>query len=149
MRPLTAARDIAVAAALIGVAACSNKSQPMDESMKRDLAAVRAGPSQMVISPLEAGESSAPTPASRKRTPQARPVSHPTKQVESRVAQAPAREPQPVAAEAAPQATTQAVEPAPAPATARPTAPARGEDAHRGPYKTEAEIFRQMPWIRP
>jgi hypothetical protein len=132
---------IAAAAALIGVAACSNKSRPMDESLKQDIAAVRAAPSaQMVVSALEAGESAKPAPAARKRAPQ--PVNHPAKHVASNRTPAPAPAPRTPAVEVTPSARVQQpVEAAPA--------PARAEDPHHGPYKTEAEIFRQMPWIRP
>lgn len=149
MRTLQQTRLIAAAAALIGVAACSNKSQPMDESLKQDIAAVRAAPSaQMVVSALEAGESATPAPVSHKRAPQ--PVNHPAKQVAQTRTPAPAPTPRTPAVAVTPSAPVeQPVEAAPAPAPSRHTAPARAEDSHHGPYKTEAEIFRQMPWIRP
>jgi hypothetical protein len=151
MRTLQPARLIAVAAALISVAACSNKSQPMDESLKQDIAAVRAAPSaQMVVSALEAGEAATPAPVSHKRAPQ--PVKRPAQQVAQIRTPAPAAAPAPTPRTPAVQVTPSApveqpVEAAPAPS--RQAAPARAEDSHHGPYKTEAEIFRQMPWIRP
>jgi len=145
MRTLQPTRLIAAAAALIGVAACSNKSRPMDESLKQDIAAVRMAPSaQMVVSALEAGESAKPAPAARKRAPQ--PVNRPAKQVAQN--RTPAPQPRTPAVAVTPSAPVQQpVEAAPSPS--RQAAPARAEDPHHGPYKTEAEIFRQMPWIRP
>lgn len=143
MRTLQPTRLIAAAAALIGVAACSNKSPQMDESLKQDIAAVRMAPSaQMVVSALEAGESAKPAPVARKRAPQ--PVNRPAKQVASNHTPTP-RTPAVAVTPSAP--IQQPVEAAPAPS--RQAAPARAEDPHHGPYKTEAEIFRQMPWIRP
>jgi hypothetical protein len=147
MRTLQPARLIAAAAALIGVAACSNKSPQMDESLKQDIAAVRAAPSaQMVVSALEAGEAATPAPVSHKRAPQ--PVNHPAKQVAQNRTPAPAPTPRTPAVQVTPSAPVeQPVVAAPSPS--RQAAPARAEDTHHGPYKTEAEIFRQMPWIRP
>ena len=134
--------------ALIGAAACGTGDRPMDEAMKHDLAAVAGNgvelaprpQSQVVISAIEAGAASAPVVAPRKATPKA-----PSPSV-ARVASAP--EPrQSVSAEpdrhavAAPRATT---EPPPLPPAPRATAARQS-----GTYKTEAEVFRQMPWIKP
>src|SRR5690242_13283914 len=70
---------IAGAVALVGAAACSNKSQPTDESLKSDLELVsNAQKAQVVVSPLEAGPTSAPAPAAPKRIPKPspKPVTH-------------------------------------------------------------------------
>jgi hypothetical protein len=149
MRTLQPTRLIAAAAALIGVAACSNKSPQMDESLKQDIAAVRMAPSaQMVVSALEAGESATPAPGARTRAPQ--PVNRPAKQVAQNRAPAPAPTPRtPPVQVTASTPVEQPVEAAPTPSRQAAPAPARAEDQHHGPYKTEAEIFRQMPWIRP
>jgi len=142
MRTLQPTRLIAAAAALIGVAACSNKSSQMDESLKRDIAAVRMAPSaQMVVSALEAGESAKP----RLRA-QASPAAGESSGEAGRAkphagARSTTRTPSVEVTPSAP--VQQPVEAAPAPS--RQAAPARAEDAHHGPYKTEAEIFRQMP----
>jgi hypothetical protein len=140
----------AVAAALAG-AACSKNSQPMDDGLKQDLAAARtAATSHLSISPLELGERAAPAPQQRatravKHATVAAAPKHLVAQT-STVERAPQRAP--VAESPAP--TPPRVE-APAPVEAKPTpTPVRG-DAQRqhGRYKTEAEIFQQMPWIRP
>ena len=148
---------VSAALALAAVAACSNKQESKaDASLKADLAAVggnsnglQLAPSSakanVVVSEIEGGPQSAPKRATPTRAP--RPVQH----------QAPpqvSHEPQ-VTAPAPAQVAT--VEPAPAPQTPaeqpaiqapRPTrAPAQQQD--RRVYKTEAEVFRQMPWIRP
>jgi hypothetical protein len=137
------------ATAAVGLAACSRGSQPtMDEEMKRDLAAVHAASNQMVISPLEAGLSPAPKASERVKQP----TRQPAKQVAvapRKVVPTPAPAPAPKVVVEAPRPAPEA-EPAPLPPAPRP-APAASQngEARRGPYKTEAEIFRQMPWIRP
>jgi hypothetical protein len=142
--------------ALVAAAACSNKAQPIDSSLKADLDAV-AGSSlelaptgakaQVVVSSIEQGPQASPAAASR--APVAKPAPRAPKKAAARTvrqpAPAPARqtvadvapEPQPVQ-----QAPATIEQPAP---VQRPTAPQR----QSGTYKTEAEIFRQMPWIRP
>ena len=88
------ARLIAVVSTLIVAAACGSNEGSMDESMKRDLASVagnsvelapRAQSSQLVISPVEAAQASAPATVSRKAAPKA------LSRTPSRVESAPAR----------------------------------------------------------
>jgi outer membrane biosynthesis protein TonB len=139
---------IAAVSALIGAAACGNDTAPMDDSLKQDLAvvagsAVELAPkaqSQMVISAIEAGPSAAPATATRKTAPKtvARAVAVP------KIATAEAPKPSPEPEQRAVSAPTRAAEPAPLPPSTR--APAQRQP---GTYKTEAEIFRQMPWIKP
>ena len=151
MRTLGPTFWVAAAAATIGVAGCSRGNQPVDDALMRDLAAVRAAPpAQFDISPSEAGL----TPSPKAPTRSTQPTRRPAKQVA--VAHTPPRAPAP-APKAAPRAVvveapstparTESIDAPPAPRPA--SAPARAEEPHRGPYKTEAEIFRQMPWIRP
>jgi len=146
---IAAAAAAAAAAATIGVAGCSRGNQPMDESLKRDLAAVRAAPTALfVISPTEAGLSPAPRAPNRSTQPTRRPAKQVAAVHTPPRTPAPAPAPRAVVVEA-PRAPAQ-TEPVDVPPAPRPaSAPARAEDPHRGPYKTEAEIFRQMPWIRP
>jgi hypothetical protein len=139
---------IAAGFALIGTA-CGRNSGPMDAALKNDLAAVggssvelapRAQP-QVVISPIEAGPQASPVKASRKTTPKV-----PTRAAPERVAVAQSAPPTPtptstVRHEISPATTA---EPAPLPPMSR--APAQRQ---QGTYKTEAEVFRQMPWIKP
>jgi hypothetical protein len=141
--------------ALATVAACSSKQEPkVDASLKADLAAIggstsdlqlapNSAKSSMVVSEIEGGPKSAPVHAAPVRAP--RPVQHQAPRVAAK--QPPVSEPAPAAvAQAEPAPVAPAEQPAaqaPAPA---PT-PAPRQD-HRV-YKTEAEVFRQMPWIRP
>ena len=141
---------IAVGSALIVAAACGSNEE-MDESLKRDLASVsgngvelapRAQSSQLVISPVEAAPASAPAAASRKVAPKA-PTRAPirvatTAPVPEQTAPAPTVERRTVASPAV------ATEPPPLPPMTR-----RPAQRQSGTYKTEAEIFRQMPWIKP
>src|SRR4051812_1374503 len=71
---------IAALAALIGAGACSNKTQPVDASLKADLAAAggsngdlqlapSAAKSQMVLSAIEGGPQAAPKRAAPAPTP--------------------------------------------------------------------------------
>lgn len=144
---------IAGVAALIGAGACSKSGPVVDEGLKRDLAAAtgsdlelapkNAG-SRVVVSAIEGGPSAspkaAPTRTSQPRT--MRPVAKPSARVTTRPAPTPSR----VVTETAPAPIV--AQPAPAPATSRPTPAAIGHQEGRV-YKTEAEIFQQMPWIRP
>jgi outer membrane biosynthesis protein TonB len=151
---------VAAVALLAGAAACSNTPQTVDAAFAADLKAAsgsgvelapRGNPAQVVVSPLEGGPTSAPAKTPRQVK---KPSTHAVTRVASRAeepAQAPAPEPvvqqqtptpQPAPVQQAPVAT-----PAPAPAT-RPI-PVRSQQRQPGTYKTEAEIFRQMPWIRP
>jgi hypothetical protein len=151
---------VATGALFIGAAACSNKSPATDESLAAALKAAggtgsgvelapRGNPSQMVVSAIEGGPQSAPHKAAPQR------VNKPTPRADTRVAAAPEAtpEPSPAPAPVAPQPVQQQaqqpapVQPAPAPVN-RPQ-PVQAQQAQHGPYKTEAEIFRQMPWIRP
>jgi cobalamin biosynthesis Mg chelatase CobN len=120
--------------AAMGAAACSNQnSQPtMDDGLKRDLSAVTAKPAQVVVSPLEAGMAAtpAPVPHSPARKPTRRTVAHVATNRTSTRAPAPTR---------------RSVERIPAPTT-RSAPAAQGPDAAG---RAEAEIFRNMPWIRP
>lgn len=141
---------IAAIAALIGAAGCDRSGPVADEGLKRDLAAAAGGGlelaptaprSQVVVSSIEGGPSSTPKRASEKRTPTR--STRPTVRVADR--QAPAPAPKPVATEPAPVVATPSQEQAPAPITRPAPAPAQQKRV----YKTEAEIFRDMPWIRP
>jgi len=141
--------------ALAAVGACSNKQDPkIDASLKADLAAVGGTPSDLelaptsakssaVVSEIEGGPQSAPKKVAK--APPPRPVQHKAPQIaaprqiqepaQAEVAEAPAPQPAPVIEQPA----VQAPRPTPAPA----------QQQDRRVYKTEAEIFRQMPWIRP
>jgi hypothetical protein len=139
---------IAGISALIGAAACGNGDRPIDNALKQDLAAVAGSgvelaprpQSQVVISAIEAGLTSTPAAAPRKAVPKA-----PSRSV-SPVASAP--QPQqsvsPEPDRRAVSAPPRAAEPAPLPPSTRPSA-----QRQSGTYKTEAEVFRQMPWIKP
>lgn len=149
---------IAACAALIGAAACNREGSAVtDDSLVRDLAAAGAAgasglelaPSaarpQVVVSAIEAGQTSAPKRATPKRTPSPAPHSTPSVAKQQRPAPAPTPKPSPVVAETP--AAPPVVEQAPAPVTRPVPAPAPAQQ--RRVYKTEAEIFRDMPWIRP
>ena len=139
------------AISLIGAAACGNDRERMDEALKHDLAAVAGSgvelapkaQSQVVISAIEAGQTSARAVAARKTAPKAPPRAVP----KTAIAQAPepshASQPTPAPERRSVPAPVPS-EPAPLPASRR--APAQRQ---QGTYKTEAEIFRQMPWIKP
>jgi outer membrane biosynthesis protein TonB len=148
---------VAAAIALIGAGACGKNSQPVDGSLKADLDAVAgnhsalelapaSAKSQMIVSAIEGGPKASPAPASRQTTP--KPTPRPAARVAQR--QQPAPAPQPVEAEAPAPAPQEAVienVPAPRPSPVRAPMPAPQQD--KRVYKTEAEIFRQMPWIKP
>jgi hypothetical protein len=140
---------IAGVAALIAAGACSKGGTVVDDGLKSDLAAAagsrlelapKAG-SQSVVSAIEGGPTSSP-----KRAPQPR-VQKPVARPAARVAAPHAPTPRRVMAQAA--TPTPVRTEAAAPPVSRPApAPAPVEQPGRV-YKTEAEIFRQMPWIRP
>lgn len=148
----------AASVAMVALAACSKKSQPLDASLKADLAAaagtnanvggdIQLAPggasSRTVVSAIEGGPVSAPKRAS------AKPVNHtprpkPQPKAQTSVAQnapAPAATPEP-----APSAPVEAPAPAPRP---QPQPAEQPQQRQRGTYSTEADIFRRMPWIRP
>ena len=139
---------IGAIAALGAVAACNRTSPTMDSGLKADIQAAgevgfasHSASANLVISPDEAGPNSAPT---HKPTPHVpRPAIKPTVRVARREAPTPAPAAQPVT-----QPTPLKSAPAPAP---QPTvAPTPGPTERQpGVYKSEGEIFRQMPWIRP
>jgi len=146
------------AIALVGTAACgrnSGGSRAMDDGLRSDLEqagasglelAPKAG-RQVVVSAIEGGPQAAPTSARRTRPPVRQAVQRPVQQP----IQQPRR--QTVVARRATPAT-------PAPATSRVEAEApapkptpapqpQAQQRQPGVYSTEADVFRQMPWIRP
>jgi hypothetical protein len=141
------------AIALVGTAACGRNSgsRAIDDGLRSDLEqagasglelAPKAG-RQVVVSAIEGGPQATPAAAPR-RTRQ--PVRQPRRQTV--VARRP---PAPTAATAAP-ATPRVEAEAPAPQpTPQPTPapPPRAQQRQPGVYSTEADVFRQMPWIRP
>lgn len=149
---------VSVIVALASVAACSNgsKKSDIDPSLKADLAAIGGGgngdlqlapssaKSSVVVSEIEGGPKAAPAHATPVRAPRPTPKKAPP---------AAAREPQvsaPAPSAVAVSDPVPAAQPAPQPAVQAPQqtpSPAPRQD-HRV-YKTEGEIFRQMPWIRP
>jgi hypothetical protein len=147
---------VSAVVALAAVSACSEKAAEIDPSLKADLAAVGGGGtsdlelapgsvgSTMVVSAIEGGPKATPKPAARVQTP--RPT--PKKAAPAPVKRAPVVRQPTAVAEAAPA-------PAPAPEPQQPAiqsprqAPAQAPREDHRVYKTEAEIFRQMPWIRP
>lgn len=148
----------ALIVAVVSLAACggSNKASALDESLKADLAAAgghadasfelapNSARSLTVVSAIEGGPKASPTRATAARAPQAttRPVKRQT-QPKQAVA------PTPAPAEARSEPAPAPVETdAPAISAPRP-APSAAQQQDRRVYKTEAEIFRQMPWIRP
>ena len=158
--PISAKRAGAftLVAALASLAACgADKPSALDESLKADLAAAGAhsdatfelAPSSArsltVVSAIEGGPKAGPTRAATARAPK------PVTQVKR---QAPAREtavPRTASSEAptsAPREPAPAEADAPAISAPRPS-PSATQQQDRRVYKTEAEIFRQMPWIRP
>ena len=144
--------------AVVSVAACSRDRQnAVDPALAADLQAVSGGSSssslelapasnksQVVVSAIEGGPTSAPKRAST------RPVYHPTQRPAPRVATTRQVVNAPAPVEAAPveapapqpveqiRQVQQAPAPAPAPTQRQP-----------GVYKTEAEVFSKMPWIKP
>jgi hypothetical protein len=158
---MTTRRSAPFAAAIaVLLAACGRPNKTsMDDGLKQDLAAIggssvelapKTASSQMVVSAIEGGPTSAPARASTKKPTAPKPVVKPPQRPSQTIAEIPTPaqtpSPTPVVTSPAPVATTP-VEPAPLPPApvARRQQPAR----QNGTYKTEAEIFRQMPWIRP
>jgi len=161
----TQKRAVLSATAVLIVSACSRTDAvPMDSQLKQDLAAVsngalelapKAAQNQMVVSAIEGGPSSTPARASTPKRAQpkqvAKPVApapRPAERVAEHVVVAKAPVPEPVVQAPAPAAVPSVtVEPAPLPPLPRATT--KPAPRQTGPYKTEAEIFRQMPWIKP
>jgi outer membrane biosynthesis protein TonB len=146
---------------MFGLAACSNraKSPVADDALKADLAAATGNASagafqlapksaQSQVIDAEDAPQSAPQKAAVKHVPK------PTPKPAPRLAAN--RTPQPAPAPA-PQATTvtesapqpQAEQPAPPPAPVMRPQPQPAQQQDKRVYKSEGEIFRQMPWIRP
>jgi hypothetical protein len=150
------------AALLLGAAACGRSKPTTGSALEQDLAAAGKTNSALVVSPLElAPEGAKPqaAPSPRPSAPKAGPRT-PAHKAPTRVARVetpaptptPAPEPSaPTTVDAAPSpaapVTPAAQAPLPMPTAAPAQAPA--QQPHTGPYKTEAEIFKQMPWIRP
>jgi hypothetical protein len=149
---------------MLSVAACSNASKPMDDSLKQDLAAAggsgldlatSSATASLVISPDEAGPGAMPQRAVRK--PSVKPAPKPAEHLAANDnSAAPAPAPTPVIAAQAPSAPSsprsvepapRPIEPPPLPAIGQPNS--RGQGQQKGVYKTEGQIFQQMPWIRP
>jgi outer membrane biosynthesis protein TonB len=142
---------IVAGAVLVGSAACSNKSESMDAALKADIESAAGGgielaptaaKSQVVISAIEGGPKAAPAPAAQKRAPA--PSPRPATRVAEKPTPAPTPAPVPVAEPVQEQPVVSAPAPRPVPVQ---SAPAPQQD--KRVYKTEAEIFRQMPWIKP
>jgi hypothetical protein len=137
--------------ALIGLGACGRSdTASMDAGLKQDLSAVsgnslelapKGAQSQVVVSAIEAEPTSAPQRAAVHKSAPQRPNVKPAPRPVEHVAQAPA--PTPVVQQHAP-APSPTVEPPPLPPITQQPA-----QRQRGTYKTEAQIFQQMPWIRP
>jgi hypothetical protein len=100
----------------------------------------------MVVSAIEGGPTAAPKRVALARSNTPAPVRppiqpHKTETAAPRAAVEPVQAPAPASAEPAP---SPSVEPPPLPPATR-----GPSSRQQGTYKTEAEIFRQMPWIRP
>jgi len=148
---------------LVCAAACGrSNTQPIDAGLQNDLAAAgKANTATTFTSALELdGSKPATAPVAQTHAPLRAPhkaVSHTPTQV-SREQAAPQQAPTPVIAPPAP--TVDVTPTAPAPTVQQPApqaAPlpmpqaqqAPQQQPRHGPYKTEAQIFQQMPWIRP
>ncbi len=152
-----AASFAAASAVLLGACGRSNTAS-MDEALKQDLAAIggssmelapKAANQQMVVSAIEGGPTSAPARTSTKKPTAPKPVVRPPQRPIESVAQLPTPTPAPAPVVTSPAPVEASpVEPAPLPPMQAPVA-RRQQKRQAGPYKTEAEIFRQMPWIRP
>ena len=143
---------IAACTALTAAAACNktNSSQPMTDDLKQDLVAATSVQPQVVVSAEEAGETSAPVHAAPRRIP--RPTTKPAPHLASDRNPAPAPAPTPariVTQAPAPQPQQPAAASDPAPPVAPAAQAPHPAERQRGVYKSEGEIFRQMPWIRP
>jgi hypothetical protein len=143
--------------ALATVAACSNKQEPkVDPSLKADLAAVggsandlQLAPSSakasVVVSAIEGGPQSAPKRVAKAPTP--KPVQHKAPPAAAREPRVTAPAPTSVASVEQAAAPVAPVE-QPAVQAPRPV-PAQAPQQDHRVYKTEAEVFSKMPWIRP
>ena len=147
MMDLTGRTGLIAVVALVAAAACgrNGSSNAMDEGLRGDLEpaganglelAPKAG-RQVVVSAIEGGPQTLHAPAPRQTV---RPVQRAPKAATVRRVAAPERNPTPVRRQ---------VE-AEAPA-ARPTHAPQPQTQQRQPgvYSTEADVFRQMAWIRP
>jgi hypothetical protein len=158
MRRRQVAASFAAAIAVLLSACGRSKKGAMDEALKRDLAAVggssvelapNAATQQMVVSAIEAGPTSAPVHTSARKPNAPKPVVQPPKRPVQSVAQAPTPAPSPAPRVTAPEPVEASpMEPAPLPPVQKPVV-RQQPSRQTGPYKTEAEIFRQMPWIKP
>lgn len=158
MRTRLVAASSAAAIAVLLTACGGSNTASMDEGLKQDLASVgsssmelapKSANQQMVVSAIEGGPTSAPVRASSKKPTSPKPVVKPPKQPMQSVAEAAAPSPTPAPVIAAPAPVEASpVEPAPLPPIQAPVA-RQSTKRQTGPYKTEAEIFREMPWIRP
>ena len=150
----------AAAAAFAGLAACSGGTKPMDDGLKQDLAATSSSSLEMapagakpqvVVSAIEAGPQSAPAPAAHKVIPKPTPKPAPRlASNEAKPVEAPA--PAPQITQPAPSAPAPQAEPAPQPTREPPPLPpmpSTSQGRQKGVYKTEGQIFQQMPWIKP
>lgn len=158
MKTRQVAAPFAAAIAVLLMACGGSSTASMDHGLKRDLAAVggssvelapKASTQQMVVSAIEGGPTSAPVRASSKKPSALKPkVQPPTRPVES-VAQASTPTPRPAPVVTAPAPVEPLpIEPVPLPPVQKPVM-RQQPSRQTGPYKTEAEIFKQMPWIRP
>jgi hypothetical protein len=135
-------------AAVTGVAACNAPAKPSSD-LSRDLDAASSTSSSLTLAPTSGSRD---VVSAVERAPDAQPAPAPAqKQVAQRRTPPPARL-QPVAAAPQPATPTQAVVAAPpavTPAPATPEAtrrPTPVQQAPRGGYKTEAEVFRDAPF---
>jgi hypothetical protein len=132
----------------------------MDDGLKQDLAATSSSALEMaptgakpqvVVSAIEGGPEAAPKPAVHKVLP--KPTPKPAPRVasnESAPVEAPI--PAPQITKPAPSAPAPQAEPAPQPNREPPPLPPAANTSQgrqKGVYKTEGQIFQQMPWIRP
>jgi hypothetical protein len=153
------AARLSAAFAVVAVAACSKgRDAALDPTLSADLQAANGGnagaaasslelapagnKAQVVVSALEGGPTSAPKRASVKPRPA------PTPKPAPRVASARAPEPAPAPVQSAP-IEAPAPEPIQQAPAARPTPVPAPVGRQPGVYKTEAEIFRQLPGIKP
>lgn len=149
---------LALAVTVVAAAACGKQAAGADDSLTRDLAAAtkangdlelapQSNRAQMVVSAIEGGPTAAPKRASSApRTNTPAPVRKKTQPVKTATATTRA------AVEPAPAPAPERAEPAPSPAVEPPPLPPATQgpsSRQKGTYKTEAEIFRQMPWIKP
>src|SRR5262249_25570100 len=147
---------VSAVVALAAVAACSStKKTEIDPSLKADLAAVggnsgdlqlapTSAKSSVVVSEIEGGPKAAPARATPTRAPRPTPKKAPPATSVDREVTAPAP------SQVAVSEPTPAPQPQPQPAVQAPQPiPAQAPRQDHRVYKTEGEIFRQMPWIRP